>query len=494
MKSQPDILLIMSDQHAAYYMGHEGGMVDTPNMDALAAEGTRFANHYTSCPLCVPARMSFMTGRLPTKIGVTNNNQTIAETDPTFLFPLVSAGYETVLIGRMHFIGKDLRHGFTKRLGGDMTPTCWAPQWSAVGKERGKEFVSTFSAGGCLNTIGAGESPVRYFDNMVLENALNYLSIPHEKPQCIIVGTFGPHFPYVADNTLYQKYKSRGYLPETFSADPDFVRNNPWLAAHQKNVDEETAKHAVAAYCALIEESDQKIGQILNAFKAYGKKNRHEIIYGYTSDHGDTVGARRIYGKQTFFEDSARVPLLLAGNGIPVGKTVTANTSIMDIGPTLCALAGTSYEGRFVDGINLLPHLKKDGMKNLRPVFSQYMESTGSDRDNTKGKVKLSYGIMVRCGDWKYVEYHGCEDQATLFNIKDDPQESRNLVSNYPRVGEELHDLAMLIADPRVAEMEHLDRTRMHKWLQDYEQSAGFDDEERWKDNPPSACGQNVFP
>ena len=490
--NKPDILLVMSDQHAAYYTGYESGIVDTPVLDELTAEGTRFANHYTSCPLCVPARMSFMTGRMPTKIGVTNNNMTIAETAPTFLFPLVAAGYETVLVGRMHFIGKDLRHGFTKRLGGDMTPTCWAPQWNAMGKERGKEFVSTFSSGGCLNTIGAGESPVRYYDDMVLEKALEYLSILHEKPQCIIVGTFGPHFPYVADKALYEKYKEREFLPANFTDDPDFIRNNPWLEAHRKDVDEETAKNAAAAYFALIEESDRKIGRVFDAFRNYAEKAGHTLIYGYTSDHGDMVGARKMYGKQTFFEESARVPLILAGNGIPKGKVVTANTSIMDIGPTLCELAGTRYEGRFVDGVSLLPLIKKDKSSNLRPVYSQYIESRGGGRNDPDGKIELSYGIMVRRGELKYAEYHGLEEEATLFNLEKDPFETTNVSGEHPYICEELHELAMLAEDPRIAEMEHLDRLQMHKWLQKYETEAGFCDEERWKDNPPSAKGQNV--
>lgn len=491
---QPDILIIMSDQHAAYYMGHEGGMVDTPNMDALAEEGVSFANHYTSCPLCVPARMSFMTGRLPTKIGVTSNSQTIAETAPTFLFPLVSAGYETVLIGRMHFIGKDLRHGFTKRIGGDMTPTCWAPQWAAMGRERGRDFISTFSAGGCLNTLGWGESPVRYYDDMVIENAVHYLSQPHDKPQCIVVGTFGPHFPYVADQSLYQKYKDRGYLPPSFQSMPDFVTNNPWLSAHCQTVNEDTAKNAVAAYCALIEESDQKIGTVLTAFKAYAKKAGHKRIYGYTSDHGDTVGARNMYGKQTFFEDSARIPFLLAGDDIPTGKTVTANTSIMDIGPTLCELAGCRYEGHFVDGVSLVQHIARNDMPNARPIISQYIESRGGGRSDPNGKAELSYGVMVRRGEWKYIEYHGCEQQSILFNLETDPDETQNLSQQYPQLTQELHELAMLTIDPQVAEMEHRGREQMNRWLRTYETTVGFDDTERWKDNPNSARGQNVHP
>lgn len=495
MSKQPDILLVMSDQHAAVYMGHEGGMVDTPCMDALAAEGTRFANHYTSCPLCVPARMSFMSGRLPTKIGVTANNHTLAETTPTWLFPLVQAGYETVLIGRMHFIGKDLRHGFTKRIGGDMTATCWAPQFKTIGQERGQEQMRCFGAGDCLKLVGSGESPVRYYDDMVVQHALEYLAQPHDKPQCIVVGTFGPHFPYIADETLYRKYLERGYLPESFFEVPDFVENNPWLVSHcKKDTSEQTARRAVAAYCALVEESDRKLGLILDAFKQYIQRSGHLCVYGYTSDHGDMAGARKMYGKQTFFEESVRIPLILAGDGIPAGQTVSTNTSIMDIGPTLCELADTDYSGRFVDGISLIPHLKGRRTSNARAVLSQFIESRGGGRDDPYGKTELAYGVMVRRGRWKYIEYHGCEEQAILFDLQTDPGETTNMLQQQPAIGQELHNIALSAADPDISEKTHLDRNQMHRWLQTYELAAGFDDSERWHDNPPTARGQNVQP
>ncbi len=494
MPEKPDILLIMSDQHAAFYTGHEGGIVETPNIDAIAAEGTRFANHYTSCPLCVPARMSFLTGRLPTKIGVTSNTQTIAETTPTFLFPLVSVGYETVLIGRMHFRGKDLRHGFTKRFGGDMTSTCWAPQWKEICAERGQKLVATFSTKGCLDLLGAGESPVRHYDSMVVQTALDYLASPHEKPQFIVVGTFGPHFPYVADEKLYKKYKNKAYLPPTFDEIPDYVMENPWLHAHCKQVDNFAGLNAVAAYCALIEECDRNVGKIISAFKAYSQQNNREIIYGYISDHGDTVGARHMYGKQTFFEDSARIPFLLAGCGIPQGKTVDTNTSIMDVGSTLCELAGTRYEGRFVDGISLVPHIKNGTMKNFRPVISQFIESHGGGQQPYNDEHRTAYGVMVRRGKWKYVEYHGAEDQAVLIDVQADPNERKNLAKLFPQIRQEMHELAIMTVDPRIAEMEHQDRETMFNWLQTYERVSGFSDQERWKDNPVTARGQNIVP
>ena len=493
---QPDILLVMSDQHAAWYMGHEGGMVDTPNLDALAADGTRFSNCYTACPLCVPARMSMLAGRLPTRVGVTNNNQTLSPMAPTFLFPLVEAGYETVLIGRMHFIGPDLRHGFTKRIGGDITPTGWTPPRQEIQAERGK-LMSTFSAGGCLDVVGGGESPVRYYDREMLQNALDYLSQPHDKPQFILLGTFGPHFPYVADPALYQKYRQRGYMSPSFGETPDFVENNPWLKAHQKNVGREEAVKATAAYCALIEESDALIGKVREAFTAYTARMERPGVFGYISDHGDSVGARNMYGKQTFFEDAARVPLLLTGDGIPAGRVVKDNVSLLDIGPTICAIAGTKYQGRLVDGRDLTPLLTKEPDKSERVVLSQYIESKGgfSPWEAKKPGYKpepetFSYAVMAKQGWWKYFVYHGLEDKAVLFDLENDPGETKNVIKEHPDVAGRLHRAAMEAANPDTAELEHRERNQMNKWLRVWERESGEFVDERWKNNPPTSRGQ----
>ena len=497
MEKKPDILLMMSDQHAASYAGYEKGMVDTPNLDRLAADGIRFAKHYTACPLCVPARMSFLTGRLPVETGVTANNQALAEMSPTFLFPLIEAGYETVLIGRMHFIGKDLRHGFVKRIGGDFTPTTWCPSREEIIKERGV-FMQASGSGGCLSVIGGGESPVRYDDEEIVRLTAEYLSYPHEKPQFIIVGTFGPHFPYVADPELYKKYKEKAWLPDTFGKTPDYVEENTWLHRRQKEISLEKAIAANAAYCALVEECDRNVGKIRTIFEKYTEREGHPNIFGYLSDHGDTAGARNMYGKETFFEDAVRVPCLLAGDGLPKGKVILENTSLMDIGPTICELAGTSYRENYVDGVSLTGLWECENpseKKNERVIVSQYFESKGGpsrweEKEGVKSQeqTEYCYAVMLKKGKWKYIEYHN--QKPLLFNLETDPEEMVNLTGEYPEIAGTMHNIAMKTADPETAETEHRNRCEMSKWLRKYEGVAGAPPEERWKDNPPTARGQ----
>lgn len=114
---QPDILIFLSNQHDGRIQAHMGdSTVRTPHLDRLAREGVTFTQAYTPCPLCVPARMSLLTGQLPSHTGVFTNSGSIHPEMPTFLHALELAGYETVLCGRMHFEGEDQRHGFSRRI------------------------------------------------------------------------------------------------------------------------------------------------------------------------------------------------------------------------------------------------------------------------------------------------------------------------------------------------------------------------------------------
>ena len=117
LSDQPNFLVIMSDQHNRRYMGCAGDpIVRTPHLDALAERGVLFENTYCASPLCVPSRMTFLTGRHSSDIEVWSNACFLRSDVPTFAHGLGMAGYETVLGGRMHFVGPDQRHGFEKRI------------------------------------------------------------------------------------------------------------------------------------------------------------------------------------------------------------------------------------------------------------------------------------------------------------------------------------------------------------------------------------------
>ena len=120
---RPNLLFIISDQHNPMVTGCYGDpVVQTPHLDRLAEGGVVLDNLYCTAPLCVPARMSYMTGQYPTDIETWDNRHILDHGIPTFAHALGAAGYRPKLIGRMHFVGADQHHGFAERLGGDATP------------------------------------------------------------------------------------------------------------------------------------------------------------------------------------------------------------------------------------------------------------------------------------------------------------------------------------------------------------------------------------
>ena len=423
-----DILIFMSDQHAGFLSGYAGDpVVRTPALDRLAQDGTVMENAYTSCPLCVPARMSMLSGQLPSRNGVLDNGGSIPPEQPTFLHALGIAGYETVLCGRMHFDGSDQRHGFSKRIMGELTPV-WPGYRKNIMKER-QLYAMTFAEPGALKIIGGGNSPVLEYDRAVTEAAIKYLSQPHEKPQCIVVGTYAPHFPYVAPPELYQYYDSRVQPPiaATAACDYDYP---PYQGRHWDETDETI--HAVrTAYWAMTEFMDSLIGQVREKWQKYLKAAGREGIFIYLSDHGDSCGTRGMYGKTSFFEPSAHIPMIFEGSGIPAGKKLTAPVSIMDIGPTLCEMAGTQ------------PPPEQQGIGLWETITGEKPQDTGriilSDAsmiENVGGK-KVP-GRMAVSDGFKYITYYGYEKDDLLFDLRNDPNELHNCIAEHPEIAGQL--------------------------------------------------------
>lgn len=235
---------------------------------------------------------------------------------------------------------------------------------------------------------------------------------------------------------------------------------------------------ARAAYCGLVEIMDSQIGKVKKAFEKYTERHGTEGIFGYCSDHGDTLGERRMFGKQTYYEKSAKIPFLLTGSGVPANKQIQALTSIMDIGPTICELAGTEYT--FGEGRSLLPYFagEEDGE---RIVVSQFVE---------KYKGESYASMMLRYKNYKYISYHHYENKDMLFNLKEDPKEGHNCITEKQEVVEYLKNERRKLISFDEMEKQRADHGKRAQLFIAVEKNTGINDEERWKDNPPEARGE----
>ncbi len=469
--NKPDIFVFMSDQHAPQFMGNAEIDVDTPNLDCLKRDGTVFDNAYTPCPLCVPARMAMMSGLRPAKTGIFTNVNTLSSTIPTFVHYLAADGYETVLAGRMHFLGTDQRHGFTKRIAPDMTLVTWKRP-EHIKKERGV-YARTFAGKWSTEVVGGGESPVLLYDEMVVDAAMEYLKKPHEKPQFIVVGTYGPHFPYVAPKELFQKYWDRVEASPLYNTVTDAM--NECLLERRVKASPEVAKGVRSAYCGMVERMDEQIGKVREAFEEFTRKRKTQKIFCYISDHGDQTGERDLYGKETFYEKSSRIPMIFAGDGIVKNHCVKAPVSLLDFGATMCDLAQTALKPK-TDGVSLKEDLEGGGGAGDRIVLSEFMEKKAGD---------YHYGLMLRQKKYKFVTYRGFEKDDQLFDVEEDPLETKNLSEDFPEILDDFRRKALEIS-PHVELYEENQRQQDEdaKLFIAYEEAVGLNEEERWRENP----------
>lgn len=417
--SKPNILIIMVDQlNGTFFPDGPADWLHAPNLKALAARSTRFANAYTASPLCAPGRASFMSGQLPSRTGVYDNAAEFASSIPTYAHHLRRAGYQTCLSGKMHFVGPDQMHGFEERLTTDIYPPDFG--WTPDYRKPGERIDWWYHNMGSVTGAGVAEITNQMeYDDEVCYNAtrkLYDLSRGHdERPWCLTVSFTHPHDPYVARKKYWDLYADCDHLmPEVGPipyADQD-AHSQRILDANDRdnfNITEEHIKRARRAYFANISYLDDKIGEILQTLE----DTRQEATILFVSDHGDMLGERGLWFKMSFFEGSARVPLMIATPEMEPGLNPTPVSNI-DVAPTLCDLAGIdmSEVAPWTTGESLV-HLGRGGTRDT-PVAMEYA-------------AEGSYAPLValRYGKWKYTRCTLDPDQ--LFDLEADPHELKNL-------------------------------------------------------------------
>jgi choline-sulfatase len=452
-QSQPDICLFFSDQHHARVAGYAGDSVArTPNLDRLAAEGAVFDSAYTACPLCVPARVAFMTGQAATTTGVFTNGGAMRLDQATWAHSLGAAGYETVLVGRMHFRGVDQRCGFERRLVGDCCATLWGetPEARDFEAQLRPHYAGTRGWSGCLKVVGGGGvSPVLKYDELVVAAMREELKRADGagRPRCVLTGLYAPHFPYVAPLSLYRDYLSRVSLPPCYGREDDYT--NETVESRRQRARPDTCRAARAAYYAMVENLDRQLGLVLEDWRAYLQRTGRKGVFIYLSDHGDTLGEHHLYGKQTLFEGSARIPLVIQGEGIRPGLRIRMPVSITDLCPTLCEWACAPVPPRQA-GRSLHPELRGCATDATRHVFCDWHDTL---RDGSGLATR-----MVRRGSWKYVAFSAESVEDWLFNLETDPDECHNAIRDHPDVAADLRALAWQDWHPAALTRELADR------------------------------------
>jgi len=418
----PNILLIMADQMAAAPLPLYGGSARTPWLERLAQEGVVFDHAYCNSPICAPSRFSMLSGRLPTAIGAFDNASEFTASTPTLAHYLCAAGYRTILAGKMHFIGPDQLHGYEERLVTDIYPAdfSWTPNWRAgpTDKPSGISMRNVTQAGLCVRSLQMDyDDEVEFWANQKLYDLARE---PEQKPFFMTVSFSHPHPPFTIDAAHWDLYRHDDIDMPAVPPIPFEQRDihSQWLhvshSADQQPVSEAQLRNARHAYYGMISYVDDKIGRLLATLEACGMQDNTVVIV--TSDHGEMLGERGMWYKQSFFEQSVRVPLVMRYPRAALkGHRVCEPVSLVDLMPSLTELAGATPD--WADPI--------DG--------SSFVSLMGGASDDTERQIIAEYtdmGViaparMIRRGVYKFIYTHGYHDQ--LYNLQDDPLELRNL-------------------------------------------------------------------
>ncbi len=441
-----NLLLIMADEHSRRVLGCYGHrLIRTPNLDRLARRGVRFTDAYCNSPICVPSRASFHTGRYVHQIGFWDNAMPYDGSVPTWAHRLRAAGHRVEAIGKLHFRSTADDNGFVR----EHMPLHVV---GAVGDPIGLLRDPPPRRAAALRLAadaGCGDSDYQAYDARIVAAAESWLreraQVPDGKPWVLFVSLVCPHFPLIARPEWYNLYpQDQVPWPEMYERTER--PTHPFMAAMRRCQiydegfdDPRKVRRAIAAYYGLVSFVDHNVGRLIAAVEDCRLGDATRILY--TSDHGDNLGARGLWGKSNMYEESAGVPMIFAGPGVPQGVACREPVSLLDCFPTIIANAGLMPDAadRCLPGAPLLDIVA--GSAPVRTVMSEY---------HAAGAACGCF--MIRRGKFKFVYYVGMPPQ--LFDLEADPGERRDLAqhSGYAGFVADCEERLRTVVDPEAAD------------------------------------------
>jgi len=414
-----NVLFILSDEHTRDVAGCYGHkIVKTPHLDALATRGTKFTAAYTNCPICVPARASLHTGTYVAENACWDNAHAYDGSIRSWAHRLKSAGHHTMSIGKLHFRSQSDDNGFVEEI---IPLHVVDGEGDLLGLIRRPKAAKRGGMPDLAKAAGPGESTYAAYDRNIRDGAVEWLTnhaARQNKPWCLFVSFVKPHFPLIAPAEFYAMYPPET-LPMPRLAGPNDYPKHPSVSALRAcmNYDDfftpEKVRMALAAYFGMVSFLDDNIGRVLAALQSAGLSDSTRVVY--SSDHGDNLGTRHMWGKSIHYEEAAAVPMIVAGPGVPAGKTCATPVTLVDVYPTIIESVGLvpdALEER-LPGRSLVA-IAKEPYDPQRVALGEY---------HAAGSITAMY--MVRKGRWKYIHHVGY--RAELFDLESDPGETTDL-------------------------------------------------------------------
>ena len=411
--AKPNVLFIAIDDlndWAGFMGGHP--QARTPHMDALAKRGRNFLNAHCAVPVCSASRASVMSGVAATthgsyELGPRYEQLPALKERPTLQRYFKNHGYTTLSGGKM------LHHNFNGRLAGDID--------RSLGRKRSprprKPMSRPANWSGAWDWGAYPASDAEMADIQLAHNAAQALKEDFDKPFFMSVGFFRPHVPLFVPPKWFALYDAdKIALPKIPKNDLDdlpknFLRINDYAVAptHAEVVSGGKQRSLTHAYLASVSFVDHCVGIVLDALKSSPHADNTLIVLW--SDHGFHLGEKQHWAKRTLWEESTRVPLLIAGPGIRPGQPCKEPASLIDLYPTLVELCNLP-KAKHLEGVSLVPQLRDPAKARRQPAITSSYFGNHS----------------IRSRDWRLIVY---EDGAKeLYDHRNDPDEFRNLAND----------------------------------------------------------------
>jgi choline-sulfatase len=429
----PNVLILMSDEHNPMYSSTYGDpykrSVATPNMDRLARMGTVFESAYCPSPLCSPSRSAFMSGRWGHDIQVYSNCNVIEFDYPSYGNVLRQQGVYTAYAGKTDVYNRAPKLGFSELI---LAHDRALPGDTHISRHP----ISTRPGGGARRAKGFGfrDNPFRA-DNRVMDAAEQWLSNKApalKQPWTLTVNIVKPHFPEFVTRELWDMYPHGGDLPRYGPDQPS--ANHPFALALRRffetnEISGPDIRGLRRGYLGCVTHADRQLGRLLDVLEGTGLLKN--TVVAYTADHGEMLGKFGMWWKCSLYEDSARVPLIVAGPGFRPGDRVSTPVSTMDLQASMFKAIGARRPSHWAG--TPLQNIKANDPKHV--MFAEYA-----------GHGVPANSYMIRKGKWKLIYYVGAPKQ--LFDLENDPNELKNLAGERSDIASELEKDLRKICSP----------------------------------------------